>query len=194
MKVKAKRSAAQTTPPFNWSATGRPLNWGATEAEVAGSYPSDGLLAPPIIELHRAISVSGSRSHLFRWLCQLKAAPYSYDLLNNLGRRSPRTLTPGLERLEVGQRFITVFALLSFAVDDHITIKVNRMGRLLFGELMISYVVRDDIFGGTRLVVKLTLPRARRLGLLRQWFLGWLDLFMMRRQLLNLRRLAEGNR
>ena len=101
-------------------------------------------------------------------------------------------LTPGLERLELGQRFITVFALLSFAVDDHITIKVNRVGRLLFGDLVISYVVCDEGSGGTRLVVKLALPRSRRLGLLRQWFLGWLDLFMMRRQLLNLRRLAEG--
>jgi len=189
-----KRSAGVANLPFRRSAIEKPLNWGATNAEVAAAYPCDGVFAPPTLELHRAIRVAAARPDLYRWLCQLRTAPYSYDMLNNLGRRSPRTLTPGLEQLELGQRFITVFALISFVVDDHITIKVNGIGRLLFGDLVISYVVHDDDAGGTRLLVKLALPQARGLGLLRHWMLAWLDLFMMRRQLLNLRDHAEGTR
>jgi hypothetical protein len=92
----------------------------------------------------------------------------------------------------LGQRFIRVFTLVSFVTDEHVTIRVNRLGRWMLGELLISYVTRDEGSGGTRLIVKLSLPRARRFGLLRQWVLAWLDLFMMRRQLLNLRDLAEG--
>ncbi|KJK43548.1 hypothetical protein UK23_32815 [Lentzea aerocolonigenes] len=173
---------------------GWPLVWGATSDEVTAGYPCDEVFAAPKFEAHRAISVAAPRAHVFRWLCQLKAAPYSYDLLNNLGRPSPRTLTPGLEQLKLGQRFITVFALISYVVDEHVTIRVGWLGRLMFGELAISYVVHDEGPGGSRLAVKLTLPRKRHLGLLRQWVLAWLDLFMMRRQLLNLRDLAERSR
>ncbi|MFH5232865.1 hypothetical protein [Antrihabitans spumae] len=81
---------------------------------------------------------------------------------------------------------------MSFVVNEHLTIRVSRLGRWMFGELVISYVTRDDGCGNTRLVVKLSLPRADRIGWIRQWMLAWLDLFMMRKQLLNLRDLAEG--
>ncbi len=56
---------------------------------------------------------------VFRWLCLLEVAPYSYDWIDNLGRRSPRTLTPGTEDLEVGQEFL-VSRLLEFEPDRHI--------------------------------------------------------------------------
>lgn len=168
-----------------------PLVWGATDAEVSASYPCDGIFGSPLFEAFRAVDVAAPAADVFRWLCQLKAAPYSYDVLNNLGRTSPRELTPGLERLELGQRFITVFRLVDFEVDRQVTIRVNRLGRAMFGQLVISYVVGEDDNGGTRLVAKLSLPRARGVRLARQWFLAWLDLFMMRRQLLNLRDLAE---
>lgn len=169
-----------------------PLVWGATDVEVCATYPCDGVYAGPTLDAHRAISVAAPRSDVFRWLCQLKVAPYSYDLLNNLGRTSPRTLTPGLEQLKIGQRFMRVFTLVNFVVNEHVTIRVSPLGRWMFGELVISYVASDQGCGDTRLIAKLTLPSAYRLGWIRQRALAWLDLFMMRQQLINLRDLAEG--
>ncbi len=61
--------------------------------------PCDALCAPADVRADRAISV---------------AAPYSYDILDNFGRRSPRERNPELRHLEIGQRFMTIFALQSF--------------------------------------------------------------------------------
>jgi hypothetical protein len=79
-----------------------PRVWGVTADEVARCYPCDAVLPKPAVTWFRAVTVQAPASVVFRWLCQMKVAPYSYDLLDNFGRRSPRTLTPGVERLEVG--------------------------------------------------------------------------------------------
>jgi len=119
--------------------------------------------------------------------------PYSYDLLDNLGRTSPQTLTEGLDKLELGQRFMTMFELVEFEQDRHITLLANRF-RWIFGDVAVSYMLPPTPGDGCRLLVKL-LGRYHygRIGrLLGGWTMPWLDLFMMRRQLLNLKGLAEG--
>ncbi len=144
----------------------------------------DGLLGDVPVRLHRAVSVEAPAAVVFRWLCQLKIAPYSYDLLDNLGRTSPRELTPGVERLAVGQRFMTIFSLASFAQDEHLTLRSRRTA--------VTYAVlaRD---GRTRLLARVLFdPPAGRLGAaLVGSALAAGDLVMMRKQLLTLKALAE---
>lgn len=161
---------------------------------MAAMYPCDQVATNPAEVWYRAVSVHAPRATVFRWLCQLKVAPYSYDLLDNYGRRSPRTLTPGAERLAIGQRFMTIFELVGFSPDEQLTLRMTAPRALaLFGPLALTYAVRDAGSVGTRLVVKLNvgqrgdgpLRRARRR------VLAWGDLFMMHRQLSTLRRLAE---
>ncbi len=163
--------------------------WGSTEEERRRRYPCDVLLQDPDDELYRAIDIDAPTPLLFRWLCQLRLAPYSYDWIDNLGRRSPRSLTPGLERLETGQRVMTIFRLADFEPDRHLTVLTDR-ARWLFGEVACTYAVSPR-WGGSRLVVKLVAryPRGRVALLRRMLPLG--DLIMMRKQLRTLKQFAE---
>jgi hypothetical protein len=167
------------------------LIWGSTPGERELPFPCDRYLADPDSVCWRAVDVEARPSVVFRWLCQLRVAPYSYDLLDNLGRRSPQTLTEGLDQLELGQRFMTMFELVEFEHDRHVTLRANRF-QWVFGDVAISYMVLPAEGGGCRLLVKLLgRYRYRRIGRLERAPMLWLDLFMMRRQLLNLKGLAE---
>jgi len=102
-------------------------NWGATPEECALPMACDALIVDAPVRGHRAVWISAPASIVFRWLCQLKLAPYSYDLLDNLGRRSPRELVDGVERLELGQRFMSIFSLASFRPGEHLTLRSRRV-------------------------------------------------------------------
>src|ERR1700752_4040081 len=85
--------------------------WGSTAIERSAPYPCAEVLPAPPKSRHRGIAVDAPPATVFRWLCQLRVAPYSYDILDNLGRRSPRSLTPGLEQLATGQKFMMIYEL-----------------------------------------------------------------------------------
>jgi len=169
--------------------------WGSTPAERELPFPGDRHLTAPSDVFFRAISVGAPPATIFRWLCQLRVAPYSYDWLDNpgfyVGRKSPPTLTPGLEQLELGQTFMTMFKLVEFERDSHVTLLSHRF-RWVFGDVCVTYMVVPTGEANSRLVVKLLgrYPDGP-VGRVLQPTMPWLDLFMMRRQLLNLKRLAE---
>ncbi|WKG06404.1 hypothetical protein [Mycolicibacterium sp. HK-90] len=154
------------------------MNWGATAPEREAALPCDALTPGASVSADRAISIDASPSTVFAWLCQLRIAPYSYDLLDNFGRRSPRTRDPELTRLEVGQRFMEMFTLRSFTEDEHLTLQS--------GKVAVTYAVRHEA-GGTRLQVRVRFDGPRIIG----WALALGDVVMMRKQLLTLRELAE---
>lgn len=166
--------------------------WGTNEAEQALPFACDSYLQEPDDAYFRAIDVDAPPAAVYRWLCQLRVAPYSYDWIDNLGRRSPHTLTPGLERLERGQRVMTIFELVEFEPDRHLTIRLRRAS-LLFGEVAGTYLLQPAGVDRCRLLVKLLMRHSRRLPAwrLRQAVMPSLDLVMMRKQLLTIKRYAE---
>jgi hypothetical protein len=136
--------------------------------------------------------VRASAPAVFRWLCQLRAAPYSYDWIDNLGRKSPRTLTPGLDQLAVGQRAMSIFELVAFEAGRHVTFRTRRFAARLFPAVAITYLLVPVTPTETRLLAKLALEvRPGRVGRIALFLIGWGDLVMMRKQLLTLRDLAE---
>ena len=172
----------------SWREAGR--LWGSTRAERLGSFPCDSLLPDATEQLFRAVGVAAPAPILFRWLCQLRVAPYSYDWLDNLGRRSPRALTPGIERLEIGQRIMGIFDLVAFEPDRHLTIRLRKPG--IFPPLAGTYLIAPVTDRSCRLVVKLVVcPRPGLWDRVGGFVFPWLDLVMMRRQLLTLKQLAE---
>jgi len=169
-----------------------PRTWGSTSVERRRWFACDDQLANPDDVYHRGIAIEAPPEIVFRWLCQLRAAPYSYDLIDNLGRRSPRELTPGLDDLEVGQSVMTIFELVEFQRDRQLTLRLRRHSRL-FGDIAVTYLLVPVAQGRCRLAVKLVVRYPGPLGAraFARWFLPLGDLIMMRKQLLTLKRLAE---
>lgn len=165
--------------------------WGSTAQERAASYPCDRHLPEAVKSMHRAIDVDAPPEVVYRWLCQLRVAPYSWDILDNLGRRSPRKLTPGLENLEPGQRFLVIYELAEFEPGRHVTV-VSKNLKGVFGRQSITYEVTPRPGGGSRLVVKRRLlpPRGPHGPLIRVQ-LPLIDLIMTHKQLRTLKKLAE---
>jgi hypothetical protein len=165
--------------------------WGSTAAERAASYPSEQVLPDAVKSLHRGIDIDAPPEVVFRWLCQLRVAPYSYDALDNLGRRSPRKLTPGLEQLELGQKFMMIYELADFEPGRQITV-ASKLFTGAFGQQAVTYSVTPRAGGGSRLVAnrRLRPPRAPH-GIMIKTNLPVIDLIMTRKQLRTIKKLAE---
>lgn len=167
--------------------------WGTTAAEREASYSADEHLRDADEALYRAVDVGAPADLVYRWLCQLRVAPYSYDWIDNFGRQSPRRLTPGMEHLARGQRFMRIFTLVAFETNRHVTLAMHAdEARAVFGDVVVTYQVTTQSEGMSRLVAKLLVRYPRGIfGQVMRWLLPWGDLVMMRCQLLNLKELAE---
>jgi hypothetical protein len=156
--------------------------WNVTDDEVARHYPCDEFVRTPTLQAWRAVSVLATPEALWPWVGQIRIAPYSYDWIDNLGRRSPQQLL-GLPDPVVGEPFTTA------ATRRFGRIRAVDPPKQLTGEIMgacISYVLVPE-GQTTRLLMKIVTAMGR-------WLAPALsvgDLIMARRQLLNIKRLAE---
>ena len=132
--------------------------WGVTASEMARPYPCDDFVVSPALQAWRGVRVEAPAAAVWPWVAQVRLAPYSYDWIDNLGRRSPRQLI-GLPEPQVGGAPRSTTR--STGTDGHIRAP--------------SCPTADDT---------VALPARCSVG----------DLIMARRQLLNLKELAERRR
>src|ERR1700760_4279856 len=166
--------------------------WGVTDAEVARVYPCDGFVDGPAVECWRAVTIHATPEVVWSWLIQVQRAPYSYDWIDNLGRRSPQ-MPLGLPDPHPGERFTTAARV--------------RLGRVMavqpcrelttdIASVLMSYVLEPTEDGCTRLILKITTERWHGIFAPSSYVVAPVlsigDLVMARRQLLNFKRLAEG--
>jgi len=81
--------------------------WGSTGEEVRRAMPGDELLPPGAHSTTRAITINATPRDVFPWLLQIgygRGGWYSYDWIDNDGKRSVDRIDPALQRLAVGDR------------------------------------------------------------------------------------------
>jgi hypothetical protein len=157
--------------------------WAVTDDETRRTYPCDQWVKAPQLQAWRAVTIEASVHDVWPWVAQIRLAPYSYDWIDNLGRRSPQSLL-GLDDPSVGEPFTTAGG-----------VRLGRLlsvdpGRELTGRIagtVISYVLESQAKTRTRLLMKIIGRNGRLVAPL--LVIG--DLVMARRQLLNIKRLAE---
>ncbi len=168
--------------------------WGTEPDERLMEFPCDRFMERFDDIYYRGVTIQSQPEVIYQWLCQLRVAPYSYDLLDNFGRKSPQNLIPGLDELAVGQRIAVIGVIVDFEKNRHITmmIKQKSIGGRIFGEVAGSYLIIQKSSHECRLLVKIIMKFPRGpYGWTMRAFLPWGDLIMTRRQLLNFKRLAE---
>lgn len=168
--------------------------WGTKPNEREQSYPCDKIIDSPDGAYFRGITVNAPVAVVYRWLCQMRVAPYSYDWIDNLGKQSPQHLIAGLKNPKVGQTFMTIFNLVEFEPDRQVTLQMKPGSRAerIFGEIAVTYQVDLISEDACRLVAKIIakLPHTLWGGLVKFW-LPWGDLLMMRKQLITFKKLSE---
>ncbi|MEE6261524.1 polyketide cyclase [Plantactinospora sonchi] len=157
--------------------------WGVTDSEMLLSYPCDDFVVSPALQAWRGVGIEAPVAAVWPWVVQVRLAPYAYDWIDNLGRRSPQQLR-GLPEPEVGEAFTSAGGRKLgriVSVDSGVQLTGAIMGGFM------SYVLVPQQNDTTRLLLKVVMQTTRWVAL----GLSVGDLIMARRQLLNFKQLAE---
>lgn len=170
-------------------------NWGATPAETTGPVAGDNLCADARVVATRCITLGAPPSGVFPWLRQMgfgRAGWYSYDILDNLGRRSADRVHDEWQNIVTGSLVPGGPVSFEAAVVEppHAFVLRTPVGSTSKSRLCftLAYELREAP-GGTRLVtrvrIRVNIPGGRVL----EHLLGIGDGMMVRKQLRTLAKL-----
>jgi hypothetical protein len=172
--------------------------WGATPEEIQSPVVGDDLCSAATLIATRSITISAPPQEVFQWIRQMgfgRAGWYSYDWLDNLGRKSATTIHDEWQTVEAGDKVPSGPISFTAAIVEaprHFVLEIKSLGKkspkLHF---TLAYELRDDL-QGTRLVTRMRSHISVPLGsLFEKLILGPGDGLMLRRQLLTIRQNAS---
>jgi hypothetical protein len=173
------------------------LRWGATSEDLARSMPGDEIVKLPIFNATRVVTVNARPEDIWPWIVQIgfsRAGWYSYDLLDNLGRRSSERIVPELQHLGIGD-----LVPLGPGEGSGMFVKEFVLNRSMLwwtgkdGQTTWSWGLYPTSDGATRLVTRVRAPFSWRQPVSAVWILldEIADFPMMRKCLLGIKRRAE---
>jgi len=174
------------------------LRWGATDAELAAAMPGDDVIACPSFCATRAITIDAPPGLVWPWLVQIgfgRAGFYSYDRLDNLGRPSAERILPEYQATHVGD--LAAPMANPPTPTTSFQVRAFKPRRYLVWEkrnATWTWVLTPLPENRTRLVTRLRVRHDLNslLGLAGAALLELGDFPMMRKELLGIRRRAEG--
>jgi hypothetical protein len=172
------------------------LRWGANRSEAAAAMPGDELVPVSHFTATRAVTIDAPAEAVWPWLMQVgyrRAGFYSYDLLDNLGRPSARTVLPEWQNLGSGDTAAPMAnpptPTTSFVIAD-----ADPPGLLVWSkpDSTWSWILRALPDGRTRLVTRLRQHyRAAPATIVTVILAEFGDFPMMRKMLLGIKERAE---
>jgi hypothetical protein len=92
---------------YTFAVRPRLLRWGATDEETARAYPGADLIPGGARSATMATTIDAPPARVWPWLVQMgtdRAGWYSWDRLDNFGRRSAERIHPEWQEISVGDR------------------------------------------------------------------------------------------
>lgn len=174
--------------------------WGATPKEIDSLVVGDDICSDATLIATRSITISAPPQDVFPWIRQMgfgRAGWYSYDWLDNLGRKSATTIHEEWQTVEAGDEVPSGPISFTAAIVEaprHFVLEIRSLGKkrpkLHF---TLAYELRDDP-QGTRLVTRMRSRISFPFGsLVEKLILGPGDGFMLRRQLVTIKKNVSHN-
>jgi hypothetical protein len=168
-------------------------HWGATPEEILSSVVGDDLCADATVTATRCITIAAPPEDVFPWIRQMgfgRAGWYSYDWIDNLGRKSAVAVHDEWQNVNSGDSVpagpMSFTAAIVNAPHTFVLEVKNGKKKKPLLHFTLAYELRPTL-EGTRLVTRMrsrvNIPGGR---IIEQLILGPGDGIMLRRQLLTL--------
>ena len=169
--------------------------WGATEEEIQSSVIGDDLCRDATLIATRSVTIAAPPEKVFPWIRQMgfgRAGWYSYDWLDNLGRKSATAVHDEWQSVVAGDKVPSGPISFTATIVDapcHFVLEIKSFGKKTPKlHFTLAYELRDDL-QGTRLVTRMRSHVKLPLGsVIEKVILGPGDGIMLRRQLLTIRK------